>query len=239
MRVRPLLAVALAFAAAALLAPPAARADGDPASDVLTEQPVFYGSALDLRSRAAAQLDALVREARKRGYLINVVVISRLEDMGSVTYLYDDPDNYGDFLAGEIGCCVRGRLLIVMPGGLGVTYIGHSSRADRAVVDSLPAPHAVGNLLPAAVDGVVRLAAASHVSLTVPDVTPAPNGVSQPVTHASAPPAGAAARGSAAKGVSGLLFLLPVAAVLLVALVVIVRRRALHGGNANERWGGT
>src|SRR5207237_3171922 len=50
-------AVAAAVLAVAVLT--GAGADGDPASDVLPEQPVFYGSALDLESRPAAQLDAL------------------------------------------------------------------------------------------------------------------------------------------------------------------------------------
>ena len=220
---------AVACVAASLLlmaAAPSAHADGDPASDVLTEQPVFYGSALDLKSEPAAQLDALVKEAGQRGFPVNVVVISRLEDMGSVTDLYEDPERYGDFLAGEIGCCVKGRLLIVMPNGLGVTYIGHSSRADRKVVETQPAPGAVGNLLPAAIDGVVKLAAASGVELAVPDVQPAPNGVDQPITHASAPQAAPGNGGSAESGGGEwALYLVPVAALVLVACAAVGRSR--------------
>jgi hypothetical protein len=218
-------AVACVAALLALGAAPSAYADGDPASDVLTEQPVFYGSALDLRSKPAAQLDALVKEAKRRGYPVNVVVISRLEDMGSATYLYDDPERYSDFLAGEIGCCVTGRLLIVMPGGFGVAHIGHSSRPDRKVVEALPAPGAVAKLLPAAIDGVVALAAASGVKLAVPDVQPLPNGVDQPVTHASAP--STRTRGGAASDSGGdwALYLVPVAAFAVLALVAIGRGR--------------
>ena len=228
----PRLLLAAAVAAGCLLAgAPAARADGDPASDVLPEQPVFYGSALDLMSRPAAQLDALVKAAKQRGYPINVVVISRLDDMGSVTNLYNDPDNYADFLTGEIACCVKGRLLIVMPGGFGVNYIGHSSRADRKVTSALPAPGAVANLLPAAIDGVRRLAAAAGVQLAVPDVTPAPNGVDQPVTHASAPQVGTR---DAAKSGGGATWLLAPVGVLAIAAAALLARRALRRGEERD-----
>jgi hypothetical protein len=208
-----------------LLAPPLARADGDPASDVLPEQPVFFGSALDLKSKPAAQLDALARDAARRGYPVNVAVISRLEDMGSATQYWNDMDNYAEFLAGEIGCCVKGRLLIVMPAGFGVINLGHSSVADRKVTAELPAPGSVANLLPAAMDGVVKLAAASGVSLAVPDVTPAPNGVSQPATHAAAANVGTTGGGSGSGGSGAALYLLPLAAVVVVSLVLLTRRR--------------
>ena len=168
--------------------PAGARADGDPASDVLPEQPVFFGSAVDLKSKPAAQLDALVRESTRRGYAINAVVITRLEDMGSANYLFNDPDNYADFLAGEIACCVKGRVLIVMPGGFGVNYIGHSSVADRKVLQALRPPGRIGNLVPAAIGAVRRLAASGDVRLALPNVVPAPNGVYQPTTHVSAEP---------------------------------------------------
>lgn len=156
---------------------------------MLPEQPVFFGSAVDLKAKPAAQLDALVRESTRRGYAINVVVITRLEDMGSANYLFDDPDNYADFLAGEIACCVKGRVLIVMPGGFGVNYIGHSSVADRKVAHALPPPGGAGNLVPAAIGAVRRLAASAGVRVPVPHVAPAANGVYQPTTHVSAPPA--------------------------------------------------
>jgi hypothetical protein len=208
-----------------LCAAPAARADGDPASDVLPSQPVFFGSALDLRSKPAAQLDALVKEAKQRGYAVNVAVISRLEDMGSATQYWNDMDNYGAFLAGEIACCVKGRLLIVMPGGFGVTYLGHSSTADRKALAGLPAPHTVPNLLPAAMNGVIKLAAASGVQLTVPDATPVPGGVPQPQTHAAAPNI-ASSGGGAGTGNSGVwLYTLPILAVVVIAIVLISRRK--------------
>ena len=221
---------AVAAVVLALAAPAAAHADGDPASDVLPEQPVFFGSAVDLKSKPAAQLDALVRESTRRGYAINVVVISRLEDMGSANYLFNDPDNYGDFLAAEIACCVKGRVLIVMPGGLGVTYIGHSSVADRKVVHDLPNPGSIGNLLPAAMGAVRRLAATAGVRVAVPDVAPGPDGVYQPTTHVSAPPIKAPAaqtrpvQARSEKSTGAWLYALPILVVAAVAVGL-----GLHG----------
>jgi hypothetical protein len=225
MPMRALLAVLVLL----LVAAAPARADGDPASDVLPDQPVFYGSALDLKSKQAAQLDALAREAKRKGFEVNVAVVSRLEDMGSATQFWNDMENYGAFLAGEIGCCVKGRLLIVMPAGFGVTYLGHSSVADRKALAGLPAPGAVPNLMPAAMNAIVKLAAASGVSVAVPDVTPAPNGVSQPATHAAAPNVGT--QGGSGSGVW--LYLLPILAVVVIALAIVTRRRLrprLEGG---------
>jgi hypothetical protein len=220
MPIRALLAAVILL----LVAAPAARADGDPASDVLPSQPVFFGSALDLKSKPAAQLDALAKDAKRRGYPVSVAVISRLEDMGSATQFWNDMDNYGEFLAGEIGCCVKGRLLIVMPAGLGVIHVGHSSLADRRALEGLPAPGSVPNLMPAAMNAVVKLAAASGVKLVVPDVTPAPNGVAQPATHASAQ--NIATTGGSGTGNRGVwLYALPILVVVALSLVVIARRR--------------
>src|SRR3954462_13109054 len=96
--------VRAAIAAVWLLraAAPAARADGDPAGDVLIQQPVFYGSALDLRSKEAAQLPALLEQAKAKGLEIRVAALTVPEDLGAIGYLWDDPTNYADFLTSEI-----------------------------------------------------------------------------------------------------------------------------------------
>jgi hypothetical protein len=241
-RTRRRSALAALAAAVLLLATPAGvRADGDPASDVLPEQPVFFGSAVDLKSKPAAQLDALVRESTRRGYAINVVVISRLEDMGSANYLFNDPDNYADFLTGEIACCVKGRVLIVMPGGFGVTYIGHSSVADRKVVHALPPPGGIGNLLSAAIGAVRRLAASAGVRLAVPDVAPAANGVYQPTTHVSAQPIQTQSvqrrpsQTGGSQSTPAWLYLLPILVLVAFALAfALVGRRRSRAGSTDE-----
>jgi hypothetical protein len=210
-----------------LLVPGAAAAggaDGDPASDVLPTYPLFLGSAVDTKSKAAAQLDALVKEAKQRGFPINVVLISRLADLGSANYLWNDPNNYADFITGEIACCVHGRILIVMPGGFGVTYVGHSAVSDRKVVAKLPAPGKIKNLLPASIEAVRRLAAASGVQLAVPDVEPVPGGVFQPFGHSAAPVPSAAEK-SGTDWLFVLSIVVLVAAALALVAWLVLRRR--------------
>ena len=112
-----------------LVAAPAARADGDPAGDVLIQQNVFYGSKLDLRSKEAAQLMALTEQAKEKGYEIRVAALTVPEDLGAINYLWDDPTNYADFLTAEIQSVYRERTLVVMPSGLGIWWREHESRA--------------------------------------------------------------------------------------------------------------
>lgn len=98
--IRPLLAAACGAATLLAAGAPAARANGDPASDVLARRDVFYRMALDLRSKPAAQLPALLAQSRQKGYEIKVA--ARPEDLGDVGWMWEDPTNYAQFLATEI-----------------------------------------------------------------------------------------------------------------------------------------
>jgi hypothetical protein len=221
---RRFLAAVLAFGLLLGVGAPAARADGDPASDVLPQQDVFYGSALDLHSVAAAQLDALTKLAAKRGYAIKVAVISQIEDMGSVSYLYGDPTNYAQFLGGEIGYLSTKRLLIVMPEGYAILHQGHSSLPEQDVLDKLPPPGKTAALLPGAIDAVVKLAAHQGVKLAVPAVTPPPGGVNQALTHNQAPPPGYKAKSkTASSGTGDWAFAIPVLVLLAVGGTLLTR----------------
>jgi hypothetical protein len=136
-----------------------------------------------------------------------------------------------------------------MPGGFGVTYIRHSSRADRELVDDLPPPGGVGDLLPATIDAVRRLAAAAGVKLAVPDVAPVPGGVGRPATHADVTPAPGsvpqpATQPSARPVQTGgawytgpWLYAVPIL-ILVVAALVLLRDRVI-GGARNARNAGS
>src|SRR4051794_28999154 len=110
-------AIAATVAVCSLVFASAARADGDPAGDVLAKQPVFYGSSLDLKSKEAAQLWQLVADAKAAGFEVRVAALSVQQDLGSIDYLWDDPINYSEFLAAELAYIYRGRTLVVMPSG--------------------------------------------------------------------------------------------------------------------------
>jgi hypothetical protein len=204
---------------------PGARADGDPASDVLPQQDVFFGGAVDLKSKEAAQLDALAGVAARRGYAVKVAVITQIEDMGSVSYLYDDPSNYAEFLASEIAYLTTRRLLVVMRGGYAIVRQGHSNVREQKVLDRLEPPG--DDLLGASMNAVIRLAANAGVNLAVSDVQAAPGGIEQASAHSSAPQTAPppASRTSTAAGDGGTwLFALPLLAVALAATALLGRR---------------
>jgi hypothetical protein len=107
----------------ALLAvlPGAARANGDPASDVLYLQDTYlpYGPPSEA---AAADLQAAVAAANKAGYRTKVAVIAAPEDLGLVASLFGQPQVYARFLGAEIRTFFRGHLLVVMPQGFGIWF---------------------------------------------------------------------------------------------------------------------
>jgi hypothetical protein len=211
----------LALAAALILAAaPAARADGDPASDFLVVQDMFYGSELDLKSKPAAQLPALLEQSRAKGYEIRVAVLTRAADLGSATPFWGKPKGYATFLGQELSNVYKERTLVVMPDGYGIFHAGHSTLREQKLLDRLPPPR---ELLPASLETVQRLAAASGVKLAIPDV-PAGNIVQPAFQHATATATATSTPPSRGGGSSAWLFLVPVAG--FVAIALFARRRA-------------
>jgi hypothetical protein len=143
---------------------PLARADGDPASDYLLSQSTFVPPDDGVPAAYAEQLQATVREAKARGYAIRVALIGTRYDLGSVSVLDRKPKQYARFLGQELAFVYKGRLLVVMPNGLGYSERGRAVPRGQAVVDSLAAPGKDGAALAsAATSAVVRLAAAAGV----------------------------------------------------------------------------
>jgi hypothetical protein len=108
--------VVLALLAAAVAAP-VARADGDPASDYLLTQQVFYPYYSNTPKAGLKQLNATVADANKRGFMIRVAVITSPYDLGSVSALWEKPQPYCRFLSLELSFAYKGRLLVVSPKG--------------------------------------------------------------------------------------------------------------------------
>jgi hypothetical protein len=156
-------------AAAALALPALAAADGDPASDYLLGTPTFVPPDAGVPPAYAAQLNATVREAKARGYSIRVALIGSRYDMGSVTVLYAKPKQYARFLGTELGFVYKGRLLVVMANGYGVSRKGKALPREQAVADRLGAPGKSGAALAeAGTKAVTRLAADAGVVVPVP-----------------------------------------------------------------------
>ena len=150
------------LAAALLLAPAAARADGDPASDILLVQDVFVTYSVQVPKADTSQLQALVGAAKREKLVVKVAVIATPADLGAVPSLFGKPKVYAQFLGREIYNIYPGRLLVVMPNGYGVSRAGTLVPSEQRTVDALPKPGSDGGALASAAEQAIRRIAALH-----------------------------------------------------------------------------
>jgi hypothetical protein len=157
--------VAVLAAVLALAAATTARADGDPASDFLLTQKVFLPYDARISATRSEQLAALASDAAREGYPIRIALIASPVDLGSVTALWAKPQQYAKFLAAEVSFAYRGRLLIVMPEGLGTYQLGHPSGRQRHALAGLKVEPGANGLAATAITAVERLAATRGITL--------------------------------------------------------------------------
>jgi hypothetical protein len=164
--------VALVALLALLVAVPAARADGDPASDYLLGQTTFVPTDDGIPSGYANQLLAAVNATKARGYEIRVALIGSNYDLGAVGSLWKKPREYARFLGQELAFVYKGRLLVVMPNGLAVSKRGKALPAEQRVVDRIAPPGTKGSAIAAAgTEAVIRLAANAGVVVPPPSLS--------------------------------------------------------------------
>ncbi len=157
---------------------PAARADGDPASDVLSTQPLFLPADGGLTGGQQVQLAALLQAASRGGLGLRVALIASPADLGSISELWRDPVGYARFLGQELSLVFKGKLIVVMPNGLGFYGPGAAALASRAGLQSAH-PGAPGPAFgAAAISAVQRLAAASGLHSSIAEPTAHPAGAS-------------------------------------------------------------
>ncbi len=161
---RRTLAILLALGALALL-PAAARADGDPASDILYNGKIFFPFETKISAQKQRDLQQVVAAAWKAGFPIKVAVISSAYDLGSVGALWQKPQLYAKFLGSELAFLYKGRLLIVMPNGFG---LNRGTAAERKLLQTVPIGQGGNGLTASAADAVRALAAASGHQLPKP-----------------------------------------------------------------------
>lgn len=111
--------LALVFAAVALCLPPVASANGDPASDYLLAQDIFFPFGPTVDSGAAKRLQETINAGKKAGFTIRVALILAPSDLGTAFSLFNKPQQYAEFLGSELTFAYRERLLVVMPKGYG------------------------------------------------------------------------------------------------------------------------
>jgi hypothetical protein len=101
-----------------LVAPPLARADGDPASDVLLGQNVFFPYAQPSR-KVEDELYSVTNAAQRAGFPLRIALIQSKIDLGAIPQYFGRPEIYARYLSYEIGTAVSGQVLVVMANGFG------------------------------------------------------------------------------------------------------------------------
>src|SRR5207253_9142514 len=96
-----------------------ARADGDPASDVLPTDSIYFPLSAP-SADAQSSLTSAVSAVYANGDRVKVAVIATADDLGAIPSLMNKPDDYARFLGQELMGFYVGPLLIAMPGGRGV-----------------------------------------------------------------------------------------------------------------------
>jgi cytochrome oxidase Cu insertion factor (SCO1/SenC/PrrC family) len=199
---RALLGVVLAvFAVCAVgVLAPAARADGDPGSDVLVYQSLFIAADANVSISQQVQLGDLLSSADKAGFPIRVAIISQPDDLGAITALWRRPAAYANFLGTELSLAYAQRLLILMPNGFGFHWQGHSATAAYRVLDGVRIGPGGPGLATAAETAVRALAQASGIRLAAPVASASGSAASAASGSAAGPGPGTTAPGTQSGG---------------------------------------
>lgn len=154
--------LAAGILALTLISAPPAHADGDPASDVLIGESVFYPYTPAVSAALQNKLNAEAAAAARVHFPIKIALIASPPDLGAIPVLFGKPQQYAKFLEQEISFLGnRPLLLVVMPDGYGVQ--GLSPAATTAVASlANPAGHRTDDLASAAITAVRVLAAAAN-----------------------------------------------------------------------------
>jgi hypothetical protein len=202
MRARFASTLAVVLTAVALV-PVAARADGDPASDVLLGENVFYPYTPPVTASLTKTLNAEAAAAAKAGFPIKVALIASPVDLGVIPDLFNKPQKYADFLDQEISFQTKQPLLVVMPAGLGAAGVPPAALKALTML-AKPAGKQSNDLAAAAIPAIGKLATAAGHPL-----------------KSSGSGSGSGSGGSS----TVILIVLVVAALAIIALLLANRRR--------------
>jgi len=157
----------LVAAAAALVAVPAARANGDPASDVLITNQVYVGPEVPISNADRDALTKTVAAANERGYPIRVALIPFTSDLGTAVSLWRHPQDYAKFLGSELAFVYAKRLLIAMPSGFGVYHRNRPVAKEQRVLRRVRPGRTPTAVAQQTTKAVRALAAADGITLPV------------------------------------------------------------------------
>jgi hypothetical protein len=139
-----------------------ARADADPASDILIGARVFYPYSPAVSTNLQTALNAEVEAAARAHFPIKVALIGTPLDLGALASLFDKPQPYADLLDQELTFASSRPppLLVVMADGYGVKNLPAPATA-AALSLTKPAHKRNDDLARAAIVAVRKLAAAA------------------------------------------------------------------------------
>jgi cytochrome oxidase Cu insertion factor (SCO1/SenC/PrrC family)/thiol-disulfide isomerase/thioredoxin len=181
------LALALVVLVWAAVSPAAARADGDPGSDVLVYQSLFVTSSAGVSVSKQVQLNGLLARAKQAGVPIRVAIIAHPSDLGAVGELWGKPRAYARFLGYELSLAYKQRLLVVMPSGFGVSWPKHSTEAAYRALAGTRVTTGGDGLTGAAESAVIAVARSAGVTLHLASTAAAPGASPSPGPATSAP----------------------------------------------------
>jgi hypothetical protein len=176
---RPRAAVAVLLAALALgLVPSSGWADGDPASDVLLGQAVFYPLSPKVSPGQEAALEKTLKAANSEaGLNLKVAIIDSAEELGLVPRFFGHPQTYAEFLDREISFNQEQPLLVVMAAGFGVMPTSFSKALAHV---PLYAQQSSDGLVRSATLAVIAMAKQLGHPIAAPSVTASKHGSSPP-----------------------------------------------------------
>jgi cytochrome oxidase Cu insertion factor (SCO1/SenC/PrrC family) len=247
---RAVLAVALTVLAVCALGAlsPAARADGDPGSDVLVYQSLFVAADSNISIAQQVELGDLLTSASRHGFTIRVAIIATPADLGAITQLWRKPASYASFLGIELSLAYSQRLLVVMPDGFGFNWQGHSTAAAYTVLGKVAVKPGGTGLATSAETAVRALTSASGISVPPPTASQAAGTTGSGSSGGSSVAGGAAGQASpptghqtAAAPAAGLpVWLIAVIAVVALAALAVgallARRAGLRLPAVRGRW---
>jgi len=157
---RPLAVGAWLVVLVSIVAPAPACADGDPASDVLLAENVFYPYMPQVSAALQQRLNAETKAATRAHFPLKVALIASPVDLGVIPYMFGKPQMYADFLDQEISFQGKQLLLVVMWNGFGVQGLNRRATAAAATLRK-PTGKLSDDLAVAALAAVPKLAGAA------------------------------------------------------------------------------
>jgi hypothetical protein len=128
---------------------------------VLATQSLFLPWDASVPAGQQAQLAGVLAAAQSHGFPIRVALIASASDLGSVTALWGQPEQYAQFLGQELSLVFTGPLLVVMPHGFGLHGFDLPPATTESTLARINAPHDGAQLAQVTITAIERLAAAA------------------------------------------------------------------------------